>query len=169
MSQSSNFTNDDIEQILNVIDRLNDVEIRLETDNLKLHVRKFSGERSPSQLALTRQETQAERPASPPALPAAVPASAGREASEPSSNTIVIRAPMLGRFYRAPSPAEPPFVEVGTRVGQEDTVCLIEVMKLFKTVSASVSGVISAISVEDGAMVEYNQVLFEVTPLKTEN
>lgn len=162
MPQSSNFTNDDVDQILNVIDRLNDVEIRFETDNLKLHVRKFSGERSPSRSVLTQQETQAEQPTALPALPAATPASASREVPEPSSDTIVIRAPMLGRFYRAPSPAEPPFVQVGARVGNEDPVCLIEVMKLFRTVSAGVSGVITAISVEDGTMVEYNEVLFEV-------
>jgi acetyl-CoA carboxylase biotin carboxyl carrier protein len=164
MSQSSKFTNDDVEQILNVVDRLNDIEVKLETDSFKLHVRKFSGSAPPSQVALARLDVPAEQPSAPAVLAAPRAASAGRAAPQASADAIAIRAPMLGRFYRAPSPAEPPFVEVGTRIGPEDAVCIIEVMKLFKTVSAGVNGVVTAISVEDGAMVEYNEVLFLVRP-----
>ncbi len=76
--------------------------------------------------------------------------------------TVAIRAPMLGTFYRSPSPTEPPFVEVGKRVAADDPVCLIEIMKLFNTVNAGVDGVILAMAVENGTMVETNDILFLV-------
>ena len=77
---------------------------------------------------------------------------------------LEIRAPMLGRFFRASSPSEPAYVEVGSRVQPEDTVCMLEVMKLFNTVPAGVAGTIVEILVENGAMVEHDAVLFRVRP-----
>lgn len=79
---------------------------------------------------------------------------------------IAIKAPMLGSFYRAPKPGAPPFVEVGQVVSEEDSLCIIEVMKLFNTVKANVRGRIAKIYAEDGQMVEYQQTLFLVEELK---
>ena len=70
---------------------------------------------------------------------------------------------MLGTFYRSPAPGEPPFVEIGKRVQADDTVCLIEVMKLFSSIKAGVDGVVTRILVENGAMVEFNQMLIVIT------
>ena len=67
---------------------------------------------------------------------------------------------MLGTFYRAPEPGAPPFVEVGTVVDEDTTVCIIEVMKLFSTIKAEKRGRITRVSVDDGQLVEYGQVLF---------
>jgi acetyl-CoA carboxylase biotin carboxyl carrier protein len=75
---------------------------------------------------------------------------------------IPIRSPMLGTFYRAPKPGAPPFVEEGQMVNVDDTVCIIEVMKLFNTVKSGVRGRIAKILVEDAQMVEYKQALFLV-------
>jgi acetyl-CoA carboxylase biotin carboxyl carrier protein len=69
---------------------------------------------------------------------------------------------MLGTFYRAPSPGEKPFVEVGQHVKAGDTVCLIEVMKLFNSISAGVDGTVVAIPAQNGVLVEYNQPLVYV-------
>ena len=71
---------------------------------------------------------------------------------------------MLGRFYCASSPSEPAYVEVGSKVKSEDTVCMIEVMKLFNSVQAGVSGTIVEISAQNGEMVEHDAVLFRVRP-----
>ena len=71
---------------------------------------------------------------------------------------------MLGTFYKAPAPGEPPFVEVGTEVDEDTTVCIIEVMKLFSTIKAEKRGRVTRVSVEDGALVEYGQVLFLLDP-----
>ena len=69
---------------------------------------------------------------------------------------------MLGTFYRAPKPGAPPFVEEGQMVNVDDTVCIIEVMKLFNTVKSDVRGRIAKILVEDAQMVEFKQALFLV-------
>ena len=66
---------------------------------------------------------------------------------------------MLGTFYRAPAPGERPFVEVGDKVGPGDTVCLMEVMKLFNSVKAGVAGTVVKIAAENGSMVEHGQTL----------
>lgn len=79
-----------------------------------------------------------------------------------ADNGVAIRAPMLGIFYRSRSPGEPPFIEVGQSVRADDTVCLVEVMKLFNSISAGVDGVVSHILAENGSMVEYNQVLIVI-------
>lgn len=73
---------------------------------------------------------------------------------------IPIKSPLLGIFYRAPKPGAPPFVEVGAHVTEDDTVCLVEVMKLFNTVKAGIRGRIAKICAENNQMVEYNQTLF---------
>ena len=72
---------------------------------------------------------------------------------------IAIRAPMLGTFYRAHAPGEKPFVEIGQRVKPNDTVCIIEVMKLFNSIRAGVDGKIAGILAENAALVEYSQIL----------
>jgi acetyl-CoA carboxylase biotin carboxyl carrier protein len=77
---------------------------------------------------------------------------------------VPIKAPMLGTFYTSPEPGEPPFVEIGTEVEQDTTICIIEVMKLFSSISAGISGRIARICAEDGQLVEYDKVLFLVDP-----
>jgi biotin carboxyl carrier protein len=71
---------------------------------------------------------------------------------------------MVGSFYRRPSPHEAPFVEVGGRVGKGDPLCLIEVMKLYTTIEAPGDGIVEAIAVEDGAAIEFDQLLFVIKP-----
>ncbi len=77
---------------------------------------------------------------------------------------IPIKSPMLGTFYTAAKPGDPPFVEVGTTVGEKDTVCIIEVMKLFTSITAGIRGSIAKICAENGQMVQYDEVLFLVEP-----
>lgn len=70
----------------------------------------------------------------------------------------------MGRFYSRPDPNSAPYVKIGDRVSAEDTVCLIEVMKLFNAIPAGVSGTVVQVCVEDAAVVEFGQVLFYVQP-----
>jgi acetyl-CoA carboxylase biotin carboxyl carrier protein len=77
---------------------------------------------------------------------------------------IGVRAPMVGTFYRRPSPQEPPLVEMGQLVKPGDPLCLIEVMKLYTTIPAPAAGMLEAIAVEDGAPVEFDQLLFVIKP-----
>ena len=95
-----------------------------------------------------------------PAAPAAAPVAAA-----PAEETIeghVLNSPMVGSFYRSPSPGAASFVDVGSKVNVGDTLCIIEAMKLLNQIEADKSGTIKAILVENGQPVEYNQPLFVI-------
>jgi len=92
------------------------------------------------------------------AAPAAAPAAA--EAPDAGQEGHVVKAPMVGTFYRSPSPDAKAFVEVGQAVKEGDTICIIEAMKLMNEIEADASGVVKAILVENGQPVEYGQPLF---------
>jgi acetyl-CoA carboxylase biotin carboxyl carrier protein len=89
-----------------------------------------------------------------PAAPAAAPAQAGTP----------FQSPMVGTFYRAASPEAEPFASVGTRVGPDTTLCIIEAMKVMNEIKAETSGVITAVLVENGEPVEFGQPLFLIQP-----
>nr|WP_314493842.1 acetyl-CoA carboxylase biotin carboxyl carrier protein [uncultured Pseudomonas sp.] len=95
---------------------------------------------------------------------AAAPAApvAAAEAAAPALKGTVVRSPMVGTFYRKPSPTSPNFAEVGQSVKKGDTLCIVEAMKMMNHIEADIGGVIDAILVEDGQPVEFDQPLFTV-------
>ena len=93
-------------------------------------------------------------------MPAAAPAAAPAPAAPPEPKGHQLKSPMVGTFYRAPSPGAPPFIEVGQQVTKGQTLCIIEAMKLLNEIESDVSGTIKAILVENGQPVEYGQPLF---------
>ena len=149
---------EDVLTILRLIDESHYGEMRLELGDLRLYVRK-RGEtgatvgagdwRLDTGEAETRAEARAETKA---------------ETRPIREGLVAVRAPMLGTFYRAPSPEAEPFCEVGDLVEANDTLCLIEVMKLFNSISAGVAGRVVEFSVENGALVEYAQPLVLIEP-----
>ena len=100
-------------------------------------------------------------PTAPAPLAAPMAAAIGPVAPVPD-DAIIVSAPNLGTFYRAPKPGAPAYVEVGSTVAAGDELCLIEVMKLFTSVCVEAPGRIHSVLVEDGAMVEAGQPLFAV-------
>ena len=104
-----------------------------------------------------------------PAASAPAPASPAVAAPAPEASfpdgAVIIRAPYLGTFYRAPKPGAPAYVEVGQQVEQDSEMCLVEVMKLFTAVRASCSGTVHAVLANDGDMVAADQPLFVVIPV----
>jgi acetyl-CoA carboxylase biotin carboxyl carrier protein len=130
-------SDDDVREILRLIDEAELDELRVETEGLSLHVVRGRA-----------------APAEPRPRPATVDGTGG----------TTIEAPMLGVFYRAPSPGAPPFVDVGTLVEADTIVCIIEVMKMMNSVPAGVAGTIAEIHVENAQAVEYGQALFRVEP-----
>lgn len=94
----------------------------------------------------------------------ASPPRSAADASRSREGLFALTAPILGVFYRRPSPDKPPFVEIGDEVGEGDPVCIIDVMKMFNQVSASCRGRIVEICVEDNATVEYGQTLMYIDP-----
>ena len=147
--------------------------LELEVGDMKLHVTRCGGTdagapsvSAASASAATPSPTApvAAATAQPAPVAAAVPAPAtpaiGEEAATP------VRAPLLGIFYRCPSPGAPAFVNEGDVVGVDDTVALIEVMKLFSSVTAGVHGRVVRIVAENGVMVEHGQTLMLIEPLQ---
>lgn len=157
-------THKDVREILSIIDgaeHLNEIELVM--GGFRLHVvRHGAGSGVAARMPASLPSAAAAPPAAP-AAPTALPAS-GSSADTPPAGVIAIRAPMLGTFYRAPAPNERPFVEIGQRVKADDTVCMIEVMKLFNSIRAGVDGVVVKICADNAAMVEFNQVLIHVKP-----
>jgi acetyl-CoA carboxylase biotin carboxyl carrier protein len=83
-------------------------------------------------------------------------------ASEPEEDGQAVTAPMVGTFYSAPTPGSPPFVQVGDRVSEGDTLCIIEAMKMMNQIEAEISGTIKSIRAQNGDPVEYGQILFVI-------
>lgn len=103
--------------------------------------------------------------AAPIAAPAAAPAAETKaESTSDDSKYITIKSPMIGTFYRKPSPDKDVFVNIGSEVKNDTVVCVIEAMKLFNQIEAEVSGKIVKILVDDASPVEYDQPLFLVDP-----
>jgi acetyl-CoA carboxylase biotin carboxyl carrier protein len=164
---------DDVIRILKLIeDSKNFDELNLQMGDLKLVVRKRG-----SAGAIRGAESGAAEIAK--AIPAGKvsaaepqpPDTSAQKKTEPvnrdvqdESGLIAIKSPMLGTFYRSSKPGAPPFVEVGSVVNVGDTLCIIEVMKLFNTTTAEIGGRIAKISAKDGQLVEFGQTLFLLEP-----
>ena len=104
--------------------------------------------------------------AAPVAAPLAAPAAATGEAAAPAEASeedgFEVTAPMVGTFYAASSPGAAPFLQVGDRVNEGDTMCIIEAMKMMNQIEADVSGVVKSIRIQNGEPVEFGQVLFVI-------
>lgn len=157
----------EIAEILRIIDASDCEELVLELEGVRLVVRRQGSARvqelsgsgpAPEPLPQGAQARTQERDADDTAADAAAAAEARAD------GRIEIRAPMVGTFYRAPSPAEPPYVEPGDDVERGTPLCLIEVMKLFTTIESTVAGRVTEIVAEDATLVEYGQPLFVIEP-----
>jgi acetyl-CoA carboxylase biotin carboxyl carrier protein len=82
----------------------------------------------------------------------------------PVTNEIEVKSPMIGTFYRAPSPEAASYVEIGTEINPESVVCIIEAMKVMNEIKAEVKGVVTQVLVENAKPVEFGQPLFKVRP-----
>lgn len=105
---------------------------------------------------------QAMQPVAP--VPVANPSAGETAAPPPAAIGLTITAPTVGTFYSSPTPEDPPFVKVGSKVSPDTTVCLIEAMKVFNPIEAEVSGTITEILVQNGDAVDFGQALFRYQP-----
>ena len=144
-------SDEDVREILRIIDESQLAELKIETEAFSLHV--VRGERGvvDTPAPVRRAATTPKEPEAP-----VEPA--------PRDGRVTITAPMLGTFYRAEAPGQPPFVEVGKRVEADSIVCIIEVMKMMNSVPAGVSGTIAEVIANNAELVEYGQPLFRVEP-----
>ena len=135
-------------------------ELKLEGDDFRLELRRNL---PVSQPQVVMQAAPASLPAPVAAAPA-TPSAAPPAAPAVRGDLVEITAPMVATFYRAPSPGDPPFVELGARINVGQTVCILEAMKLMNELESEVSGEVVEILVENGTPVEFGQVLMRVKP-----
>ena len=132
-----------------------EIEINEEGDHVRIVNRPAQAAQAIIEIPQAAPAPAAPVPSAAPAAPSAAPAS-----SSPSGTQVT--SPMVGTFYRAPSPGADPFVEVGTQVKKGDTLCIIEAMKLLNEIEAEVSGTVKEILVDNGSPVEFGQPLFVI-------
>lgn len=159
----------ELQELIGTISQSNIGELTLKTDEFELMIRKEAPVPPAAPLAIA--------PVSLPlAVPEALPVSAATPvASEPAPSTpvavpaidkkwVAVTSPMVGTFYSAPAPDEPPFVDVGERIRSGQTVCIIEAMKLMNEIESEVAGQVAEIAVKNGDPVEYGQTLLWIDP-----
>ncbi|MEK7246157.1 MAG: acetyl-CoA carboxylase biotin carboxyl carrier protein [Pseudomonadota bacterium] len=155
----------DVAEIIKIIDASALDEFVIELPDIKLVIRRRGAhaEAGATAIPVSAPESSIRTSAAPPErTPAAAPAA---QAFPRTDGAVEVRAPMVGTFYRGPSPKDPPFVEVGGVVKPGQPLCLIEVMKLYTTLEAKQAGRVVDIPPANGALVEYDQVLFVIEPL----
>ncbi len=145
---------EDIETLVDLFNQSDWEEMHLKIEGLELFLSNVPGARGPRAVALEAAASTGETPHEP-AAPAPVVIPEGM---------VVVRAPNLGTFFRAPKPGSPPYVEIGQAIDEDTEICLIEVMKLFTPVRAGVAGVVHEICVNDAQMVEFDQPLAIIDP-----
>jgi acetyl-CoA carboxylase biotin carboxyl carrier protein len=150
----------EIQNLIKFVANSGVAEVKLEMDDVKITIRTtLEGNVS--------EATYVQMPAQPVLQQTAVPQQIAPVAPTPAvenSNYITIKSPIIGTFYRKPSPDKPMFVEVGSKISKGDVLCVIEAMKLFNEIESEVSGKIVKILVDDMSPVEYDQPLFLVDP-----
>jgi acetyl-CoA carboxylase biotin carboxyl carrier protein len=147
----------DVKDLIDLIQGTDVVEVEVERAGARIRVRR-EGTAHPAVPA-------AVAPPPPPAAAAAPPAAAPAQppaAAAPPAGVVLVTAPLVGRFYRAPSPDAGPYVEVGDRVRKGQVLCIIEAMKLMNQIEAEQGGTVRAILAEDGKPVEFGEPLFEI-------
>ena len=153
----------DIQNLIKFVAKSGASEVKLEMEDIKITIRTGHSDKGettyiqqmPAMAAAPQQVVAAPTDATP-----AAPATAADE----DSKYITVKSPIIGTFYRKPSPDKPMFVEVGTQIGEGDVLCVIEAMKLFNEIESEVSGKIVKILVDDASPVEFDQPLFLVDP-----
>jgi len=155
-----------IQELIKMINKSNIGEVTIEEKGFKLTIKQKEepvqnviASAMPSPMAMAASFPQVNQASNP------APAEKTKAAdAPPPSNTITIKSPMIGTFYRSPAPGKPVFIEPGDDITPGKVVCIIEAMKLFNEIESEVKGRIVKILAEDASPVEYDQPLFLVEP-----
>ena len=154
----------DIESLIKFVQNSGVAEVSLEQKDIKITIRTTHG-----QMMIASSPQAVQHFVSAPAAASAAstnnpPAAEKPAAGEDESKYVIVKSPMIGTFYRTPSPDKPMFVNVGDEIKQGKVICIIEAMKLFNEIESEVSGKIVKVLVDNATPVEYDQPLFLVDP-----
>jgi acetyl-CoA carboxylase biotin carboxyl carrier protein len=158
----------DIQNLIRFVAKSGASEVKLETEDIKITIKTGSDEQKGDttfvqQIPMAATIPQAQ-PAQAPVAPAAAEPDKKEKKTEDDGKYLTVKSPIIGTFYRKPSPDKPVFVEVGDTISTGDVLCVIEAMKLFNEIESEVSGKIVKVLVDDSSPVEFDQPLFLVDP-----
>ncbi len=156
----------EIQELIKFVAKSGVSEVSIDRKDFKLTIKAQANAPTYVQAPVQTIPVPAAAPAAPaPAAPAPPAVSSSTDKSAENSNLITIKSPMIGTFYRTPSPDKPSFVNVGDEIKVGKVICIIEAMKLFNEIESEVSGRIVKILVDNASPVEYDQPLFLVEPM----
>lgn len=160
----------EIQNLIKFVAKSGASEVKLEMDDIKITIKTGSDDKETTivqQVPVGQLPQQTPQPVPQPSTPPQ-PQPPSKEGTAPStpedSEYITIKSPIIGTFYRKPSPDKAPFVEVGDSIKDGDVLCVIEAMKLFNEIESEVSGKVVKVLVDDSSPVEFDQPLFLVDP-----
>jgi acetyl-CoA carboxylase biotin carboxyl carrier protein len=156
----------EIQNLIKFVAKSGASEVKLEMGDIKITI-KTGGEESKGETTYVQQipvHQPVQQQAAPVSQPAAGTSAPQDAATSEDSKYVTIKSPMIGTFYRKPSPDKPTFVEVGSTIKPGDPLCVIEAMKLFNEIESDISGKIVKVLVDDSSPVEFDQPLFLVDP-----
>jgi acetyl-CoA carboxylase biotin carboxyl carrier protein len=153
-------TNEEIKELLRIFNDSGVGELEVQRGRDRLRIRRAGEPFSGPSVAASHDSAIHAAPAEPPAPAAPAPA----KPVDPDSSHVLVKSPIVGTFYDAPSPGAPAFVKAGDKVEVGQVLCIIESMKLMNEIEAEVAGVVSAKLVENGRPVEYGEALFAILP-----
>jgi acetyl-CoA carboxylase biotin carboxyl carrier protein len=156
-----------LKKLIKLFEDSNTTELSIEEEGVKIKLSKTSKQ---SQIVAPQPQLVAYAPPQQTETIIQVPKETIPGQVHPTEHVVAIgshavNSPMVGTFYRSPSPESPTFVEVGTQVTRGQTLCIIEAMKLMNEIESDVDGIVEKIFVQNGSPVEFNQPLFEIKPL----
>jgi acetyl-CoA carboxylase biotin carboxyl carrier protein len=153
----------EIQHLIRFVAKSGASEVKLETSDIKITIKTgHDTETTILQQVPVQNQVQPLSPQNQPIVNTEQPAAT--RPAEDSAKYITIKSPIIGTFYRKPSPDKPQFVEVGQNISEGDVLCIIEAMKLFNEIESEVSGKIVKVLVDDATPVEFDQPLFLVEP-----
>jgi|SRR5436305_2629704 len=161
----------EVKELIELVSEKGFAEFEIEHEGFRLHISRFKEpaviQAAPTPVILSAPLSVASEALAPAAAPAPQPATvsappAKAESAIAQPQLHLIKSPIVGTFYRSPSPDANPFVEVGSRVEPESVVCIIEAMKLMNEIQAETRGVVRTIYVDNGQAIEYGQPLFGI-------
>lgn len=156
----------DIQNLIKFVAKSGASEVKLETEDIKITIKTGSNESRGETTYIQQIPTMAAQPQMPvqQQTPTNAPPQQEAKTEEGDSKHVIIKSPIIGTFYRKPSPDKDVFVEVGDTIKVGDVLCVIEAMKLFNEIESEISGKIIKVLVDDSSPVEFDQPLFLVDP-----
>ncbi|HEX8270930.1 MAG TPA: acetyl-CoA carboxylase biotin carboxyl carrier protein [Flavobacterium sp.] len=154
----------EIQNLIRFVAKSGATEVKLEMDDFKITIKTTNENAAPEVSYMHQAPVSPALPQAAAPQPVAPTAPAEAPAASEDAKYITIKSPIIGTFYRKPSPDKPMFVEVGSAIAKGDVLCVIEAMKLFNEIESEYSGKIVKILVDDMSPVEFDQPLFLVDP-----